>query len=352
MDLEKIKELKDLLDIEALSQDEFSNLKKKIINEEEVSLDTYWTRMYRSDLKFEIEKFGILPESLIIISVNFHEQKGLGMFSMKKEKLKVKAQDFKKAHKIGFLDWGNFILIMESLPVINSDNISLFYDENVKLGQTKNNDVKDSSFKQGAPSLVSVKKSLTQPKSRKYSGYSNVNLSDISNEVESFYSNQKFGWLGEAKPTVIVDNNKNGVVIRCYTAKTLIKTWGNSSETAINVTIEKNNGTIDFNCGFTGNKSVLSAGSIAGAVFTGGVSLVGNAASAVKDGKLISSSMQFIDDMMRNQFQNDESAGPVQQTHQVVDIPAQIRKLSALKDDGILTEEEFNSKKSELLSKI
>ena len=34
------------------------------------------------------------------------------------------------------------------------------------------------------------------------------------------------------------------------------------------------------------------------------------------------------------------------------DIPSQIKKLSELKDMGIITDEEFNSKKSELLSKM
>jgi hypothetical protein len=34
------------------------------------------------------------------------------------------------------------------------------------------------------------------------------------------------------------------------------------------------------------------------------------------------------------------------------DIPAQIQKLAALRDQGILTEEEFTSKKSELLAKM
>ena len=41
MDLGKIKELKVLLDAGTLSQDEFSNKKKKIINGEDVSLDHY-----------------------------------------------------------------------------------------------------------------------------------------------------------------------------------------------------------------------------------------------------------------------------------------------------------------------
>jgi hypothetical protein len=34
------------------------------------------------------------------------------------------------------------------------------------------------------------------------------------------------------------------------------------------------------------------------------------------------------------------------------DIPGQVQKLSALKDQGILTEQEFQQKKQELLSKM
>tara|TARA_B100000073_G_C23564475_1_gene505458 strand:- start:537 stop:671 length:135 start_codon:yes stop_codon:yes gene_type:complete len=41
MDLAKIKELKSLLDNGKLSQDEFSSLKQKIINGEDVNLDNY-----------------------------------------------------------------------------------------------------------------------------------------------------------------------------------------------------------------------------------------------------------------------------------------------------------------------
>ena len=41
MDLEKIKELKALLDAGILSQDEFSSPKKKIINGEDVNIDNY-----------------------------------------------------------------------------------------------------------------------------------------------------------------------------------------------------------------------------------------------------------------------------------------------------------------------
>ena len=139
-------------------------------------------------------------------------------------------------------------------------------------------------------------------------------------------------------------------MVRCYTAKTIVRTWGNSKETAINVVVENNNGIIVFNCGFTGNKGVLSGSSIAGAVFTGGMSLVGNAASAVKDGKLVNDTMQFIDDMMKNQFSNNSASPTI--IKQEVDIIDQIRKLSDLKNDGILSEDEFNKKKAELLSKM
>jgi hypothetical protein len=54
--------------------------------------------------------------------------------------------------------------------------------------------------------------------------------------------------------------------------------------------------------------------------------------------------------MMRNQFTKSNSSSA--QIQEEVDIPSQIRKLSALKDEGILTEEEFNTKKSELLNKM
>ena len=43
---------------------------------------------------------------------------------------------------------------------------------------------------------------------------------------------------------------------------------------------------------------------------------------------------------------------PTQPMAQVDDIPGQIQKLASLRDAGILTEEEFQSKKTELLSKM
>jgi hypothetical protein len=303
-----------------------------------------------TELKEKIIKHGISPESLIVISTNLHEQKKLGLFSMQKEKLKAKGMEFKKAHNIGFMSWGALIQIIEKEPLITKDSVSNYYDAEINIDLNEDLDISNHDIKQTPPTAEAIRNSITQPKSRKYSGYSSLDLSIIANEIESFFSNQKFGWLGEAKPTVIVSKNKNNVVIRCYTAKTLVRTWGNSKETAINVIVENKNGTIDFNCGFTGNKAVLSGSSIAGAIFTGGVSLVGNAASAVKDGKLVNATMQFIDDMMKNQFSNNSSSPTI--IKQEVDTADQIRKLSDLKNDGILTEDEFNKKKAELLSKM
>jgi hypothetical protein len=303
-----------------------------------------------NELKEKIIKHGISPESLIVISTNLHEQKKLGLFSMQKEKLKAKGMEFKKAHNIGFMSWGALIQIIEKEPLITKDNVSNYYDAEINIDLNEDLDISNHDIKQTPPTAEAIRNSITQPKSRKYSGYSSLDLSIIADEIESFFSNQKFGWLGEAKPTVIVSKNKNNVVVRCYTAKTLVRTWGNSKETAINVIVENKNGTIDFNCGFTGNKAVLSGSSIAGAIFTGGVSLAGNAASAVKDGKLVNATMQFIDDMMKNQFSNNSSSPTI--IKQEVDIADQIRKLSDLKNDGILTEDEFNKKKAELLSKM
>ena len=77
---------------------------------------------------------------------------------------------------------------------------------------------------------------------------------------------------------------------------------------------------------------------------------MGNAASAVKDGKLVNATIQFIDDMMKNQFSNNSAGTTI--IKQEVGIADEIRKLSDLKNDGIITEDEFNKKKAELLTKM
>ena len=47
-----------------------------------------------------------------------------------------------------------------------------------------------------------------------------------------------------------------------------------------------------------------------------------------------------------------ESSDSLEKTEPIADIPDQIKKLSDLKDQGILTEEEFQSKKKDLLDKM
>jgi len=53
---------------------------------------------------------------------------------------------------------------------------------------------------------------------------------------------------------------------------------------------------------------------------------------------------------VKNRIGKKEEAEAISEP--VVDIPTQIKKLSELKDQGILTEEEFETKKKELLDKI
>lgn len=47
-----------------------------------------------------------------------------------------------------------------------------------------------------------------------------------------------------------------------------------------------------------------------------------------------------------------ETAAAIDEVPKTLDIPDQIRKLAELKEDGILTEEEFQNKKAELLSRM
>lgn len=201
--------------------------------------------------------------------------------------------------------------------------------------------------------IQDVTKSLTQKKVKKYRGYSNLNLNEFASEMESFFMGQKFGWIQSANPQVFMETDNYGnLLIKCFTSKTLISTWGNSKETAINVILEKNDDVLTIHCGFTGNRGVLSAQGVFGMVMTGGISLVGNAASVIKDGKLVDSTLNHIDELLNNVYNNSASI-----SHKVVvdnsnDIPAQIEKLANLKEKGILSEEEFVAKKKDLLNKM
>jgi hypothetical protein len=56
---------------------------------------------------------------------------------------------------------------------------------------------------------------------------------------------------------------------------------------------------------------------------------------------------ELVDHVKAAVGRKEQAAGPAE-----ADIPDQIRKLAELKGDGMLTEEEFQAKKSELLSKI
>ena len=65
--------------------------------------------------------------------------------------------------------------------------------------------------------------------------------------------------------------------------------------------------------------------------------------------------MQFVDEAMKDLFGNNMPAhNPTEVTvsKQEVDTFEQIEKLSVLKEKGILTEEEFNNKKNEILNRI
>lgn len=180
-----------------------------------------------------------------------------------------------------------------------------------------------------------------------------LNLDDLANEIVSFFNGQKFGYIAEVKPQVFIETlNGGNKIIKCFTAKTVIKTWGNTKETAVNVILEKIGSNITVYCGFTGNRGVLSSQGIFGMMLTGGVSLIGNAASAIKDGKMVDSTLLYIDEILNNLFQRDSNSNQQSIKDNSIDIPLQIEKLASLKEKGIITEDEFNSKKKELLDKM
>ena len=57
-----------------------------------------------------------------------------------------------------------------------------------------------------------------------------------------------------------------------------------------------------------------------------------------------------LEELIKTCKKRDDSNSP--QVNNVNDIPSQIEQLSKLKDSGVLTEEEFNTKKAELLAKM
>ena len=137
--------------------------------------------------------------------------------------------------------------------------------------------------------------------------------------------------------------------VQVFTSKGAVRTWGNSKETACNAIITVSSNSLDITIGYSGNKGVISAQGIGGALLTGGASLIGNAASAAKDKKMVLDTMKFIEDLLNNYFTNSEAS---QAQSSGIDILGQIEKLKQLHDNGILTDDEYNDKKKVLLDKL
>ena len=196
----------------------------------------------------------------------------------------------------------------------------------------------------------SLHNALTQSVSKKYRNNS-IDLNELSKEVEIFFTSKKFGYFGTVTPKVEIETANNGdKFVKAFTGG-LINTWGNTKQTAICVIITKRQSEIHISCGMTGNKGVLSGQSLFGAAITGGVSLLGNVASNVKDGGHVKKVMQHIDDLMNNLFKEQNSTSSTQTINEM-SIPEKIKQLAVLKEQGILTEDEFNQKKTELLAKL
>jgi Short C-terminal domain len=198
-------------------------------------------------------------------------------------------------------------------------------------------------------SFISLHNNLTQSLSKKYRN-DTIKLGELAQEIENYFVSKKFGYFGTVTPKVLIETALNGdKIIKAYTGA-LINTWGNSRETAICVVVSKNVAEIQISCGMAGNYGILSGKSIVGAVFTGGVSLIGNVASNVKDRTHVKSLMDYIDDLMYNFFAQQNIS--VTSNSSETSIPEKIKQLATLKDQGILTEDEFNQKKTELLARL
>jgi hypothetical protein len=149
-------------------------------------------------------------------------------------------------------------------------------------------------------------------------------------------------------PTVSIETALNGdKYIRAFCTGSL-GTWGNTSKTAISVVISKMGSGIDITCGMTGNYGILSWQSATAAYFTVGVSVLSNLASQAKDRSYVKSTMEYIDDLMKNYFKEENHVQPEKNSD--MSVPEKIRQLSLLKEQGILTDDEFKQKKTELLS--
>ena len=70
-----------------------------------------------------------------------------------------------------------------------------------------------------------------------------------------------------------------------------------------------------------------------------------------KNKKIAEEALDYINEKLDN-LKSGKTSSETNQDKEKLDIPQQIKKLSDLKDQGILTEEEFQSKKKDLLDKM
>lgn len=199
-------------------------------------------------------------------------------------------------------------------------------------------------------SISQFESNLTLKERKRFAGKQGINIQELISEIENFFTNRKFGWLGEAKPVVQSRTEGNVHQIQVFTSKGAIRTWGNSKETACNVFLTIGDSSMDVTVGYSGNKGVVSAQGITGVLLTGGVSLIGNAASAAKDKKMVNDTMKFIEDLLNNYFVTTSSQESSNSGGE--DVLGQIEKLKQLYDAGILTEQEYNDKKKALLERL
>ena len=102
-------------------------------------------------------------------------------------------------------------------------------------------------------SISQFESSLKLKERKRFAGKQGINIQELISEVENFFTNRKFGWLGEAKPVVQSRTEGNVHQIQVFTAKSAIRTWGNSKETACNAIITIGDSSLDVTVGYSGN---------------------------------------------------------------------------------------------------
>lgn len=80
--------------------------------------------------------------------------------------------------------------------------------------------------------------------------------------------------------------------------------------------------------------------------------LISTISFETKDAQIIENAIAKVIQLYAREYEESHPAGNQEMYTGGVDIPDQIKKLSELRDQGILTEEEFQQKKTELLAKL